>query len=220
VITCATGLIAIAIGAPPAGAITASIVVATVANVALRARPVSTAMALPRLAPVALAAGLGTALLMRVAGVAVRERVLLACLVAAGVAAHGSVAFFPDHSPPDLDIHVRRTPDLFGVPLDYASLLRYGSQLPTASQDQGAATAALGQRTLIPYSPLPYVVWAALAAAGLDLYWAMTVANTVAAMAVAPLVWLAARRIWDAGAAWTASLLYVLDLAVWHHLGR
>src|SRR5207248_1208875 len=83
------------------------------------------------------------------------ERVLLACLVAAGVAAHGSVAFFPDHSPPDLDIHVRRTLDLFGVPLDYASLLRYGSQLPTASQDQGAATAALGQRTLIPYSPLP-----------------------------------------------------------------
>jgi len=42
----------------------------------------------------------------------------------------------------------------------------------------------------------------------------------VAAMCVAPLLWLAARRVWDAGAAWTATLLYVLDLSVWHHLGR
>src|SRR5204863_1911968 len=131
-------------GAPIGGAVASCLLVGLVANVALRLGPVSTAAALPRLAPVALLAGLATAVLMRAAGLAVRERVLLAGLVAAGVAAHGAVAFFPDHSPPDLDIHVRRTLDLFGLPFDYASLLRYGSQLPTASQDQGAATAALG----------------------------------------------------------------------------
>jgi hypothetical protein len=102
------------------------------------------------------------------------RRGLLAALVALGTLLHGSLVFFPDHNPPDIDIHVRRTLDLGGVPLDYQALLRYGSQLPTASQDQGAATAALGERTLIPYSPLPYFFYYAFHLLGLDLYWAMT----------------------------------------------
>jgi hypothetical protein len=80
-------------------------------------------------------------------------------LVAVAVLGHGSLVFFPNHNPPDIEIHARRTLDLGGVPFDYQAMLRYGSQLPTASQDQGAATAALGEKTLIPYSPLPYVFY-------------------------------------------------------------
>ncbi len=219
-VTLGAGVFAMAIGAPAGGAVMAALATGVVLNTALRLGPLSTVTALPRLMPAALLAGLAVALILRVARVPRHERALLAGLVAAGVAAHGAVAFFPDHSPPDLDIHVRRTLDLAGVPFDYGALLRYGSQLPTASQDQGAATAALGERTLIPYSPLPYFFYYALDRAGLDLYWAMTVADAVLAMCVAPLVWMAARRVWDASAAWTATLLYALDLAVWHHVGR
>jgi hypothetical protein len=144
----------------------------------------------------------------------------LAGLVAAGVAIHGSVAFFPDHNPPDVEIHVRRTLDLAGVGLDYGSLLRYGSHLPTRSQTFGQATAALGEAALIPYSPLPYFAYYALHLAGLDLRWAITVLNVVLAMAVAPLLWVVAARTWDRGAAWLAAILYGVDLAVWHHVGR
>jgi hypothetical protein len=39
-------------------------------------------------------------------------------------------------------------------------------------------------------------------------------------MLVAPALFAAARAIWDEWAGWLAALLYVLDLAVWHHVGR
>jgi hypothetical protein len=39
-------------------------------------------------------------------------------------------------------------------------------------------------------------------------------------MLVAPLVWAAGARLFGRGAAWLAALLYTLDLAVWHHVGR
>src|SRR6185436_6399654 len=139
------------------------------------------------LAPlVALAGGLAYAALRRARAAPDTQAGLLAALVALGTLLHGSLVFFPDHNPPDIDIHVRRTLDLGGVPLDYQALLRYGSQLPTASQDQGAATAALGERTLIPYSPLPYFFYYAFHLLGLDLYWAMTALNAALAMLVAP----------------------------------
>lgn len=180
-----------------------------------------TFLAVPRLLPVALVAGwLSHQALLRWGRVAPVVASRLALLLAAGTLAHGALVFFPNHNPPDVDIHVRRTLDLHGVPWDYASLLRYGSQLPTASQDQGAATAALGEKTLIPYSPLPYFFYFAFHWLGLDLYWAMTALNAALAMLVAPAMFLVARRVWAEHAAWTAALLYSLDLAVWHHVGR
>jgi hypothetical protein len=130
------------------------------------------------------------------------------------------VAFFPDHNPPDVEIHVRRTLDLGGVGLDYGSLLRYGSHLPTRSQTFGQATTALGDAALIPYSPLPYLAYYALHLAGLDLRWAITVLNAVMIMTLAPLLWVAAARTWERDAAWLAAILYTVDLALWHHLGR
>ena len=144
------------VGAPPAAAVLGSAAVAVVVALAIRAAPVIAITAIPRLLPFALLAGAAAALLSRGAALA-RDRPWLAALTAVAAAAHGSVVFFPDHNPPDIDIHVRRTLDLATVPLDYQAWLRYGSQLPTASQDIGSATAALGERTLIPYSPLPYV---------------------------------------------------------------
>src|SRR6185369_16895867 len=127
------------IGAGSARALIAA-AVAGVAVVGLAwAAPFPVTTAVPRLLPVA-----------------------LACLVAAGVAAHGAVAFFPDHNPPDVEIHVRRTLDLASVSLDYDSLLRYGSHLPTPSQTFGQATTALGDAAPIPYSPAPYFVYYAL----------------------------------------------------------
>lgn len=206
-------------GAPPAAAVLGSAIVAAVVALAVRAAPVAALTAIPRLLPFALTAGVAAALLSRGSALA-RHRPWLAALTAAAAAAHGSVVFFPDHNPPDIDIHVRRTLDLAAVPLDYASWLRYGSQLPTASQDIGSATAALGERTLIPYSPLPYVLYYALHASGLDLYWAMTVFNAAFAALLIPLAFLTARRLWGDGAARLAATLAALDLALWHHLGR
>jgi len=188
-----------------------------------RADPLPVLTAIPRLLPVALLAGLvlHRALAARAAGITTTaERAALAGLVAAGITVHGAVAFFPDHNPPDVEIHVRRTLDLAGVGLDYGSLMRYGSHLPTRSQTFGQATAALGDSALIPYSPLPYLAYYALHLMGLDLRWAITVLNVVLAMALAPLLWVAAARTWERGAAWLAVVLYSLDLAVWHHVGR
>jgi hypothetical protein len=210
-------------GAGRAGALLASVVSATATVLLVRAFPLETIAALERLGPVALGAGVAAYVLLRLPGlppVEARDRARLAVLVVAGVLFHGSLVFFPNHNPPDIDIHVRRTLDLGSVPLEYGALLRYGSQLPTESQDLGAATAALGQATLIPYSPLPYLFYYALHRCGLDLYWALTVLGAALAMLVAPLCWLAAAHVWDRGTAWRAALLYALDLAVWHHLGR
>jgi hypothetical protein len=209
---------ALLVGGTAVAALGAGLAGAAGALALLHVAPLPFLLAVPRLLPLALAAGLLTRLLLRRA--LPRQSAGLAVLVALGALLHGAVVFFPDHNPPDIDIHVRRTLDLAGVPLDYHALLRYGSQLPTASQDQGAATAALGERTLIPYSPLPYLAYYALHAAGLDLYWAMTAVNAALAMALVPWLWLVAAEVWDRRSAWLAALLYTLDLAVWHHVGR
>jgi hypothetical protein len=207
------------VGASPAGVFAGAAAAGLAAAASLAAAPVATVAAIPRLLPFALAAGLAAAGLVR-AQASPRTRAALAALTAAAAAAHGAVVFFPDHNPPDLDIHVRRTLDLAGLPSDYGAWLRYGSQLPTASQDIGAATAALGERTLIPYSPLPYLAYYALHAAGLDLFWAMTAANAALGAVLAPLAWLAARRLWGGLAGGIAAALSALDLALWHHVGR
>jgi hypothetical protein len=185
-----------------------------------RVAPLSLAIAVPRLVPFALLAGFAAWLLCRAALLGVGERSALAALVMVGTLAHGAVVFCPNHNPPDLDIHVRRALDLGDVPLEYGAMMRYGSQLPTASQDRGPATAALGEQTLIPYSPLPYFFYYGASRLGFDLYWAMTVLNAALVMlAVVPL-WLAGARLWGTDAAWVGAALYGLDLSIWHHLGR
>jgi hypothetical protein len=204
-------------GGAPALVVGGGALVAAVVAVALRVSPLATVTAIPRLLPFALAVGAFGAML---AGPASRERSWLAALTALTAAAHGALVFFPNHNPPDLDIHVRRTLDLGSVPFDYQAWLRYGSQLPTASQDIGSATAALGERTLIPYSPLPYLVYYALHACGLDLYWAMTVVNAALAALLVPLAYATARRLWGTEAGAMAAALVALDLALWHHFGR
>jgi hypothetical protein len=198
-----------------AGAAVASVVVVLL----VRAAPIPTMLAIPRLGVFALAAGVALSLLLRPL-VDARERAALTALVAAGVLFHGSVVFFPNHQPPDLDVHVRRTIDFAGVPWDYGAMLRYGSHMPTASQDINTATDAFGEQALVPYSPLPYFAYYALHRAGLDLAWAITALNATVAMAVAVLLWIAAARVWDRQTAWLAVCLYVFDLPVWHHLGR
>jgi hypothetical protein len=208
-----------AVSLGPLAALWGALAAGVAATLLARAAPFATYLAIPRLLPLALIAGwLAHAALRRAR--ALSHAGPLAALVALGTLLHGSLVFFPDHNPPDIDIHVRRTLDLGGVPFDYQALLRYGSQLPTASQDQGAATAALGERTLIPYSPLPYFFYYAFHLLGLDLYWAMTGLNAALAMLVAPALFVAARSVWNPFAGWLAALLYVLDLAVWHHVGR
>jgi hypothetical protein len=181
--------------------------------------PLPTLVAVPRLLPLALLAGLfaGAAIGRRLAAAA---RAALGALVAAGVLFHGSLAFVPGYDPGDLEIHVRRARDLGAVPLEYDAVLRYGSHLPTPSQTFGEATVALGAGAPIPYSPLPYVAYYAAYALGVDLYWAMPLINTVLAMALCPWLFLVARRVFSLGGAWLASLLYVLDLPVWHHIAR
>ena len=206
-------------GATPAALVTGAVSSAAVVALA-RLAPLPTLIAVPRLGSAALLAGLATLALLPRAGVTGAVRAGLTALVVVGILVHGSLAFLPYAESQNLEIYVHRTLDLASVPWDYASLLRYGSQLPTATQPYGAATYALGEKALVPYSPLPNFFYYALHRAGLDLYWAMTVLNVMLAMAVAPCLWVAAARVWDARTAWLAALLYSLDLAVWHHVGR
>jgi hypothetical protein len=147
-------------------------------------------------------------------------RAALCALVAAGTLWHGSLPFVPGFDPYDVEVHVRRARDLGHVPLTYDALLRYGSHLPTETQTFGTATAALGDRTLIPYSPLPYIFFYALHGAGIDLHWGMIALDAALLMAIAPWLWVVTARVWSPASAWIATALYVLDLPVWHHLGR
>lgn len=182
--------------------------------------PFSAHLLASRLAPLAALAGLAASALLRGPGTAPADRLCLALLVGAGTLVHGALPFLPNHNPPDVEIHVRRTVDLGLVPWDYQALLRYGSQLPTPSQQFGQATAALGDSVLLPYSPLPYVAYYALYRLGADPHWMMTALNAALVLLAAPLLWLGAREVWGRGAAWTSVLLYALDLAVWHRVGR
>jgi hypothetical protein len=195
---------------------------AALATIALaRAAPFATVSGALRLVPLALAAGAATAwALGRSTAVSRADRAALSALVFLGVVAHGAVAFAPNHNPPDLGTHIARIVDLERLPLEYRAVLRYGSHLPTASQSTAPATDLFGERALIPYSPLPNVAYYAWHRLGAQLRWAITALNAVLAMVVAPWLWWVAARVWDRGTAWRATLLYVLDLAVWHHVGR
>jgi hypothetical protein len=195
---------------------------ASLAVIALaRLRPLSVIPAAPRIVPVALLAGLAVYVLLgRLQRVGSVDRTALSWLMAGGLLAHGAVVFFPNHYPPGIDPFVRRTLDLPRVPFEYQALLRYGSQFASESQRTGDASVALGKGALVPYSPLPFLAFYAVHVLGFDLYWALTATIALAAMAVMPLVWLAAEWTWGRFAAWLAAGLYVLDLPVWHHVGR
>jgi hypothetical protein len=213
--------VTVALGAAPIAGVVVAASLSSAALVLSRMAPLPLVIAAPRLLPAAfLAGGVARLLLGRAHSPSPFERSALALLVAGGTLLHGAVVFFPNHNPPDLDIHVRRALDLGDVPFEYGAMMRYGSQLPTAHQDRGPATDALGSGVLIPYSPLPNFFYYGAHRLGLDLYWAMTVLNAALAMLVVLPLWLAAARVWGREAAWISVLLYALDLAVWHHLGR
>jgi len=189
--------------------------------IAMRAAPFPTLLAVPRLTPLALAIGAAVwAGLRRYSTVDARTAARWGVVTAAFLAAHASLPFFPDHNPPDLQTHIDRTLDFADVPWDYHALLRYGSHLPTASQTAAPATDLFGSQVLVPYPPLPYLAYYALARLGADPLWSMTALDALLAVLVAPLLFVSARRIWDERSAWLAACLYLLDLAVWHHVGR
>ena len=113
-------------------------------------------------------------------------------------------AVLPDHNPPDLQTHVDRTLDFADVPGSTARccatartcrLPRRPRRLPPTSSDR---------TVLVPYPPLPYFAYYALSRMGADPSWAMSAVNVLLAMAVAPVLFLAVRRIWDERAAWLA----------------
>jgi len=214
-------LLALAVGSSPRGVLATATLGAAAVLALARIAPLPLLLAVPRLVLPALLGGFAVnAILGRSPHVTRPDRAGLAALVTAGILFHGSLVFLPRYNPNDLEIQVHRTLDLALVPWEYDALLRYGSHLPTPTQPYGGADYALGQRVLVPYAPLPYVVFYGLHRAGLDLYWAMAILTVVMAMAVAPWLWIAASRIWDRRAAWIAVALYVLDLAVWHHVAR
>jgi hypothetical protein len=212
----------LAVGASPVLSATVSIMGAALAVSIVRlSTPLPFLLAIPRLVWPALMAGLVAGLILRRSRDArPADRAGLAALVTAGVLFHGALVFLPRFNPNDLEIQVHRTLDLALVPWDYEALLRYGSHLPTPTQPYGGADYALGSAVLVPYTPLPYFVFYALHRAGLDIYWAMPMLTVLMAMAVTPWLWVVSRRVWDREAAWIAALLYVLDLAVWHHVAR
>ncbi|HET8645157.1 MAG TPA: hypothetical protein VFO85_06695, partial [Vicinamibacteria bacterium] len=188
----AFALFARAFGHRPRTAWTAGLAAAAAVIVLARLAPLATLMAVPRLVPLALAAGVvGQAVLRRAARLDVPAARAWAWVLALGLLVRASLPFFPDHNPPDLQTHVDRTLDFADVPFEYGALLRYGSHLPTASQTAAPGTDLFGDTVLVPYPPLPYLVYYALARLGLDPLWAMTAFNVLLSLAVAPVLFLA-----------------------------
>jgi hypothetical protein len=182
--------------------------------------PVALALGLPRLTGFAfLAAALTWALcsFLKIIGT---NRAALTAMGAAMVLGCGFLSFLPDHSPADLDIHIWRTLDLADVPMSYDAWLRYGSHYPTPSQIRGSATEALGEGPAIPYSPLPYVLFYAAHAAGLDLHWSMNAIEAASLALLLPLVFAFARAASSDFGGLLAAGLMAMDLATIHHLGR
>ncbi len=182
--------------------------------------PVALALALPRLLGFILGSAALIALLCRILGITSRSSVVLALLASTMVLVYGFLAFLPNHSPADLDIHIWRTVDLADVPMSYDAWLRYGSHYPTPSQIRGEATAALGEGPAIPYSPLPYVVFYVAHAAGLDLHWSMNAIEAVSLALLLPLMFALAHAVSRDFGGLLAAALMALDLATGHHLGR
>ena len=212
---------AILVGAGWTAAAVAAVAAAAAILVAAHLVPLPLLLLITRLGPFALGAALLTRLaLVRQPSLSASVRAALCALVAAGTLWHGSLPFVPAFDPYDVEVHVRRAQDLGHLPFEYGAMLRYGSHLPTETQTFGTATAALGERTLIPYSPLPYVFFHALERAGIDLHWGMIALDAALLMAIAPWLWVVTARVWSPASAWIATLLYTLDLPVWHHLGR
>jgi hypothetical protein len=217
----ALALFARLVGARPRVAWAAGAVFALLVAAGMRAAPFPVLLAVPRIVPLALVVGSAVwAGLRRFSSVDARTAARWGAVTAAFLAAHASLPFFPDHNPPDLQTHIDRTLDFADVPWEYEALRRYGSHLPTASQTAAPATDLFGSQVLVPYPPLPYVAYYVLARLGADPLWSMNALDTLLAVLVAPLLFVSARRIWDERAAWLAALLYLLDLAVWHHVGR
>lgn len=182
--------------------------------------PVALALALPRLLSFVLFAGALIAALCRLLRIDVAMTAGLALLGSGMVLAYGYLSFLPNHSPADLDIHIWRTVDLADVPLTYDAWLRYGSHYPTSSQSRGSATEALGEGPLLPYSPLPYVLFYAAHTAGLDLHWAMNAIEATALALLLPLVFAFARAASSPAGGLLAAALMAMDLASIHRLGR
>jgi hypothetical protein len=216
VVPLAVFVFALAIGTRGDAAVAASAVSAVAVAALARLATVSLLLATPRLLPVALVAGFVTQRLLRRSAASLLEGTILGWVMAAGVLFYGSLSFFPNHNPPGLDPHVRRTLDLGSLPFEYQAILQYGSQLTAV----GEASATFGQGTLIPYSPMPFIAYYAVHLLGVDLYWGITMVNVVLAMAVAPWLWVVAGALWSRRAAWLSLVLYVLDLAVWFRVGR
>ncbi len=182
--------------------------------------PIALALALPRLLGFAVAAAALIALLGRLLRISSRAGAGLALLGSAMTFAYGFLSFLPNHSPADLDIHIWRAVDLGSVPMSYDAWLRYGSHYPTPSQIRGEATAALGEGPAIPYSPLPYVIFYAAHAAGLDLHWSMNAIQAVGLTLLLPLIFALVRTVSSEHGGLLAAALMALDLATVHHLGR
>ena len=90
-------------------------------------------------------------------------------------------------------------------PWEYQALLRYGSHLPTASQTAAPATDLFGCAACWSRTRRCRTSSTTARTAGRRPALGMTAAQRAAGDAVAPLLFLAARRIWDERAAWLAA---------------
>jgi len=181
---------------------------------------VSVSLALPRLLGFAAASAALISLTGRLMSLRRAPTAFLALLGSTMVFAYGLLSFLPNHSPADLDIHIWRTVDLADVPMTYDGWFRYGSHYPTPSQIRGSATETLGGGPAIPYSPLPYVLFYAAHALGLDLHWSMNAIEALCLSLLLPLIFAFALRASTETGAFLAATLVALDLATIHHLGR
>lgn len=182
--------------------------------------PAALSLALPRLFGFVLFAAALTLVLSRILCIGRSIGAALTLMGSGMILAYGGLSFLPNHSPADLDIHIWRAVDFADVPMTYDAWLRYGSHYPTQSQARGSATEALGDGPAIPYSPLPYVLFYAAHAAGLDLHWSMNAIEVTTLALLLPLIFAVGRAASSPGGGLLAAALMATDLATIHRLGR
>ena len=191
--------------------------------------PIETSMALARLWVVLPFAALVYWLLDR------RYAAFVAQLVAVAALVHSALIFFPNHFPPDAQLHAMQTSWLSGFEWNVSNLSRYSKQLsryitpdgnfmevtPDGNFMEGEDTGQASSTYRAPYPPYFFMLIFGASRAYDDLRFLVEFVPVLMASIMLVLVFLIARTVFaDEVVARLAGILFALEISVWHHVHR
>ncbi len=197
--------------------------------------PVSTAIALGRLWVIfPLAAVLYGALVLLgkrkwIPGFEPGEARFVAGLVAGAALAHSVIIVFPDHLPPDVPLHAIQASWLSGVDIDYQGLIEYSRLVSRDLTPEETLMAGVrdtseltkGGSYQAPYPPFFYLLAYSVSRIHPDLRFVLEFLSVLLPGVMLVLVYFIAKTVWnDPAIAHIASLLFAVEIGVWHHANR